>query len=439
MKAEYRRVRFNRRSYNNKLKRIKHSNSSPSREGVKARAQAGEVTLMERNPQSNRFEQQLKTFLRILESYKEDKPLTKFLPDFFRRNKQMGSTDRKTASSLLYNYFRLGRACANLPTEERLFLAEFLISNAPNAFLRNFKPELDEKIELSLIEKIAFIESQDIGFALNDVFPFHTHLSKDVDQEEFLRSFFIQPDLFIHLYPEKTAWVSSKLEDAGVSYQEEDERSLHLPNGTKLDQIFPDNKYFEVQDLSSQEASKFFKPQKYDYWWDCCAASGGKSINLFHQQPDIKLLVSDIRESVLENLDERFSNAGLRKYQKKILDLTKDPQPFIHSYEFDGIIYDAPCTGSGTWGRSPEMISQFQEYRIKAFQNLQQSISRNIVKYLKPGKPLIYITCSVFKEENEEMIDFLVKEMGLKLELKKVLKGYDRKSDTMFVARLIKA
>ncbi len=350
----------------------------------------------------------------------------------------MGSTDRRMASQLLYNYFRLGKACSELPAEERLMIAEFLTSNSSNAFLEHFKPEFADKIHLSIGEKITFLEEIGIGFLLDDVFPFHHHLSKEVDKTEFIKSFFIQPDLFIRVYPGKTAWVSSKLEDAGISYQEEEERSLRLPNGTKLDQLFPDNKYFEIQDLSSQDACGFFRPQKYDYWWDCCAASGGKSINLFHQQPDIKLLVSDIRESVLENLDERFSNAGLNKYHKKVLDLTKDPQPFIHSYEFDGIIYDAPCTGSGTWDRSPEMISQFQEYRIKAFQNLQQSIVKNIVRYLKPGKPLIYITCSVFKAENEDMVDFLVKELKLKLEVQTILKGYDRKSDSMFVARLLK-
>lgn len=350
----------------------------------------------------------------------------------------MGSTDRKVATALLYNYFRLGNACSNLPADERLFIAEFLVSSSSNDFLQNFKPEFNQQVELSLDDKLSFLESLTIGFSLKDVFPFHEHVSKEIDKEEFLKSFFIQPDLFIHIYPEKTAWLTSKLEDAGISYQEEAERSLRLPNGTKLDKLFPDNKYFEIQDLSSQEACKYFRPKKYDYWWDCCAASGGKAINLFHQQQEIKLLVSDIRESVLENLDERFQNAGLRKHQKKILDLLKDPQPFIHSYEFDGIIYDAPCTGSGTWGRSPEMISQFQEYRIKAFQNLQQSIAKNVVKYLKPGKPLIYITCSVFKQENEDVVDYLVKELGLVLQSQKILEGYNRKSDSMFVARLIK-
>ena len=59
-----------------------------------------------------------------------------------------------------------------------------------------------------------------------------------------------------------------------------------------------------------------------------------------------------------------------------------------------------------------------------------------MVKFLKPGKPLIYITCSAFKGENEDVVDYLVKEVGLKLEEKQVLTGYINKADTMFVARL---
>jgi 16S rRNA (cytosine967-C5)-methyltransferase len=62
---------------------------------------------------------------------------------------------------------------------------------------------------------------------------------------------------------------------------------------------------------------------------------------------------------------------------------------------------------------------------------------RNVVKYLKPDKPLIYITCSVFKAENEAVVDFMVKELGLKVEEQIVLKGYGHKADTMFAARLI--
>jgi 16S rRNA (cytosine967-C5)-methyltransferase len=84
------------------------------------------------------------------------------------------------------------------------------------------------------------------------------------------------------------------------------------------------------------------------------------------------------------------------------------------------------------------MISQFEPQKISFFQKLQQNIARNVVKYLKPCKPLIYITCSAFKAENEANVDFLVKEVGLKLEKQTVLKGYENKADTMFVARLVR-
>ena len=58
---------------------------------------------------------QLKTFQRILGDYPAETPLSKFLPGFYRQNKQMGSTDRKVASRLIYNYFRLGKALFNTP------------------------------------------------------------------------------------------------------------------------------------------------------------------------------------------------------------------------------------------------------------------------------------------------------------------------------------
>jgi 16S rRNA (cytosine967-C5)-methyltransferase len=140
----------------------------------------------------------------------------------------------------------------------------------------------------------------------------------------------------------------------------------------------------------------------------------------------------------LDNLDERFIAAGLRTYQKKIIDLTKNADPELHHYEFDGIILDAPCSGSGTWGRTPEMISQFEEFKIQSFQNLQKTIAANTIKYLKPGKPLIYITCSVFREENEEVIHYLQTEHKMKLEGLELIKGYTQKADTMFVARLVR-
>lgn len=390
---------------------------------------------------SNKYENQLKTFLRILEAYPETTQLSRFLPGYFREHRQMGSGDRRTASRLLYNYYRLGNACSSLPAEERLMLAEFLCEGKESLFLQSLRPELYAQADDSLEKRISFLEGADYGFVLTDVYPFTEHLSKGVEIRDFLSSFFQQPDLFIRIHPGKSREVVAILRESGVLYREINEHCLALPNGTKLDQLFPGTigkRHFEVQDLSSQRAGDFFKPSKYDYWWDACAASGGKSLHLYHQQGDIKLLVSDIRENILANLDERFANAGIKTYQKKILDLTKDPSLFLNSYQFDGVILDAPCTGSGTWGRSPELISQFESRQILTFQRLQRMIAGNVVKFLKEGKPLIYITCSVFKEENEANVDFLTEAYNLRIESIELIKGYDRRADSMFVARLIR-
>lgn len=387
-----------------------------------------------------RAEQQLRTFLKVLESFPGDRPISKFLPEFFKKNKQMGSTDRRMASRLLYNYFRLGKALVNKNKEERLLLAEFLCHSVDNLFLQHFRPDLNQKIELPFDEKLAYAQENE-GLVLSEIFPFYKHLSEGIDESAFLESFFVQPDLFIRVNPKSLKVVLNTLQESTIGYKQIEELTIALPNGTNLNSLFPNTSFlikpYEVQDLSSQYTLSYFKPNPYEYWWDACAASGGKSLLLFSEQPNVKLLVSDIRESVLDNLDERFLAAGLRTYQKKIIDLTKNADPELHHYEFDGIILDAPCSGSGTWGRTPEMISQFEEYKIQGFQNLQKTIATNALKYLKPGKPLIYITCSVFREENEEVVNYLVSEHSMKLESLELIKGYTKKADTMFVARLV--
>ena len=380
---------------------------------------------------------QLKTFQRILEEYPAETPLSKFLPGFYRQNKQMGSTDRKVANRLIYNYFRLGNALADHPSEDRLVVAEFLCNTQVNSFIQHFKPEWALCIGFTLDEKLALVKTAYKDFALKDVFPWVDQISAGINKEAFLKSFFTQPDLFIHVHNGYDHLVKAELNKAGILFKDEGNGCFALPNGTRLETIFPTQHWFEVQDYSSQQTANYFKPSKWDQWWDACAASGGKSLLLHEQEPDIKLVVSDIRESILANLDERFQQAGLRKYQKKLLDLTQNPDQEMHDYAFDGIILDAPCSGSGTWGRTPEMIAQFHPSKIEFFQRLQKAIAANVAKFIKPGKPVIYITCSAFKSENEDVVNYLIKELGLKLEEQTVLTGYENKADTMFVARLV--
>ena len=118
------------------------------------------------------------------------------------------------------------------------------------------------------------------------------------------------------------------------------------------------------------------------------------------------------------------------------MDLTQDIDDIMEGKSFDGILVDAPCTGSGTWGRTPEMLTQFDEEHIQTFVSLQQRIVDSVIRYLKPDGVLMYITCSVFDAENEQLVRYLVDKHGLTVEAAGIIKGYDRKSDSMFAARL---
>ena len=381
---------------------------------------------------------QFATAQTILNQFIFDQPLHRFLATYYRQNKQMGSKDRRTASRLVYNFFRLGRALPNEPLETRLIVAEFLCNIETNSFINHYKPEFEEFIHLGLDKKLEIVKDEYPDFELADVFPFEQLLSKSVDKEIFYQSFFVQPDLYIRLQRGKEKQIINQLNSALLHFEQLNERTLAVPNGTKLDQVLTDQGFYEVQDVSSQKVGAYFKPNKWDKWWDCCAASGGKSLLLLDEEPTVKLLVSDNRESILENLKQRFLVAGVKGYQRKVLDLTLSQDLVLHDYEFDGIILDAPCSGSGTWGRTPEMINSFSVGKLNFYAGLQRKIASNVVKYLKVGKPLIYSTCSVFEAENEEQVKWLCKTFDLVVEEQQLIKGYGSKADTLFVARLIK-
>lgn len=154
--------------------------------------------------------------------------------------------------------------------------------------------------------------------------------------------------------------------------------------------------------------------------------------------PDVRLLVSDTRMTILRNLDERFDAAGITDYRRKIIDLTKSPVPILGNELFDGVIVDIPCSGSGTWGRTPERLTQFDTGKLKDFGALQRDIVAQAAAFVCPGKPLVYITCSAFVDENEHMVEYMESHCGLQLERMEILHGYQQRADTMFVARMIR-
>ncbi len=380
----------------------------------------------------------IRAFEQVLASYDGQLPLHRHLVTYFKQNKQMGSSDRRWASRYIYNYFRLGKALVSLSPLERLGVADFLCSNDISLITENIFPAAIPYAGKSLEEKLKFVKKTYSTFNLKTIFSFQQALSEGIDEQAFLSSLLVQPDLFIRVKATHLPTIKAQIEATGIAVNELTHTTLALPNGTKLEQIIADPRLYQVQDYSSQQTGDYFKPIPNDYWWDCCAASGGKSLLMHSLAPKVKLLVSDLRETSLGNLKERFEVAGIKDYHVKTIDLLQNNDQILHHYEFDGILLDAPCSGSGTWGRTPEMLTFFEEHKVANYAKLQKAIADNVIKYLKIGKPLIYMTCSIFKQENEDVVAYLLKEFPLKLETMILLKGYGHKADSMFVARLVK-
>ena len=146
---------------------------------------------------------------------------------------------------------------------------------------------------------------------------------------------------------------------------------------------------------------------------------------------NIDLTVSDIRPAILNNLRKRFGEAGIKNFEILTADLTRPLKTPLHG-KFQFIIADTPCTGSGTWGRTPERLSFFDENEIDRFSQLQKKIVTTAMSCLQNGGYFLYITCSVFKKENEDIVDFIQSNLSAALIKMDLLKGYTLKADTMF-------
>jgi 16S rRNA (cytosine967-C5)-methyltransferase len=389
-----------------------------------------------------REENQLKIIYRIIENYKLNEPLNRHLKTFFKSHPKMGSQDRKLASAFVYNYFRIGNALRDLRLIERLTVANFLCSPASNPLLRyclnKYSFLKDEEVELSSEKKIETVKLNYEGFRSEKIFPFTDHLGTMFNRQEFISSFLKQPKLWMRLRREFKDEVMNELKEKNIFFEcdENNQLSLSLLNATSIEKTNSFLKgHFEVQDWSSQRTITYIQPKPNEYWWDACSGSGGKSIMMFDEEPTIKLVATDKRASIVKNLKDRFQKAGIKNFTTKELDLISGNTEFPSA---DSILADVPCSGSGTWARTPEWLTIFNENSIDQFTALQRNIVTNLTNTLKSKAVLVYITCSVFKEENENNVEWFKKNLGLLVEKSGYIEGCRKGADTMFAARLIK-
>jgi 16S rRNA (cytosine967-C5)-methyltransferase len=381
----------------------------------------------------------LNTAVQLLQQYNGSVPFGSFIKQFFSQHKKYGSKDRKNISQLCYAFFRLGKALPQLPAEERILIGLFLCSPEPNELLQHLQPAWNEQARLPLPDKLLLIHP---ACQINEIFPWQEELSNGIDYAAFCSSFFTQPDLFLRLRPGQAQAVKDKLQQAGIAYREAGPSGLALPNASKIDTVLAIDKEAVIQDYSSQRIGELMgvisgtagtSANETLRIWDACAASGGKSILAFDLFKNIDLTVSDVRRSILINLEKRFAAAGIRKFNAFIADLSTSTFN-IRNSSFDIIITDVPCSGSGTWSRTPEQLYYFDPRQIDRYSALQKKIVANAIPYLKPGGFLLYCTCSVFKKENEDVVEYIQQQHSLSLQQSALMTGYHLKADTLFGA-----
>jgi len=188
--------------------------------------------------------------------------------------------------------------------------------------------------------------------------------------------------------------------------------SHYSPDGIRIgrsEHPIRDTSWFEegriqIQDEGSQLISRLVAPQPGDAVLDLCAGTGGKTAHLAALMGNRgKILAMDNQEKKLESLRMMNGRLGVTCVETLSRD-GREPPPEHLREAFDRILVDAPCTGLGTLRRNPEIKWRLTPAEIVQSAALQSDLLDSAARYLKKGGHLVYSTCSLLPEENEDNV-----------------------------------
>lgn len=170
--------------------------------------------------------------------------------------------------------------------------------------------------------------------------------------------------------------------------------------------------HFEVQDEGSQIVAMLSDAKPGMKVIDFCAGAGGKTLAMAAAMKNKgRILAWDKSEKRLLQIKERIRRAGADNIQVHAIEDEHDQFIKRHKASADRVLVDAPCSGSGTWRRNPDLKWRFSSQELIDILSLQQSILKSAARLVKPGGRLIYATCSVLLEENEQQIEKFLSEI----------------------------
>jgi 16S rRNA (cytosine967-C5)-methyltransferase len=158
---------------------------------------------------------------------------------------------------------------------------------------------------------------------------------------------------------------------------------------------------FEIQDIASQVVGWLCAPLPGQTWWDACAGAGGKTLLLSALMRNKGLIwSSDRAEWRLKNLKRRAARALVFNFRTALWD---GGARLPTKTKFDGILVDAPCSGTGTWQRNPHARWTTTRQDVLELAALQKQLLAQVAPAVKPGGKLIYAVCTLTRAETTEV------------------------------------
>lgn len=226
--------------------------------------------------------------------------------------------------------------------------------------------------------------------------------------EQIFRELRQKPKLYMRLNPLKASLEESKLalSQTGILWRQTEFDSLveiEDLKGVSLDQFkMLQDGVVSVQDLAAYLVGEVLKPAEGDRVLDACAAPGGKSSHVAEKQPGAQILSVDLYPAKVEKMTDGFLRRGYGNIQCEVHDSQMVNASWKDQFEY--VILDAPCSGLGIISRKPELPYHKTVQDISELAALQSRLIGVQCQYVKAGGYLLYATCTIEPEENEDQV-----------------------------------
>ena len=204
------------------------------------------------------------------------------------------------------------------------------------------------------------------------------------------------------------------LKAEGVCVKEDDTLpyALHLSGYDHLSGLLSFRQgYYQVQDISSMQVAEYAEAKEGDYIIDVCAAPGGKALHMAEQLHGTgHVEARDLTEYKVGLIRENIARSGMTNIEAVPWDALRLDETAVG--KADIVIADLPCSGLGVLGRKPDLKYKMTRAGQKDLVWLQRKMLAVVSQYVKPQGKLIYSTCTIHREENEENARWLQEHCG---------------------------